>query len=43
MTSNSADEQSTQAWRNQQPMKLGGRCGHGSANIDEHRIIIVGG
>eukprot|EP00816_Leptocylindrus_hargravesii_P002373 CAMPEP_0196802000 /NCGR_PEP_ID=MMETSP1362-20130617/1741_1 /TAXON_ID=163516 /ORGANISM="Leptocylindrus danicus, Strain CCMP1856" /LENGTH=270 /DNA_ID=CAMNT_0042173197 /DNA_START=30 /DNA_END=839 /DNA_ORIENTATION=+ len=43
MTSTSADKQHTQAWTNQQPMILGSRCGHGSASIDEHRIIIVGG
>jgi len=43
MTSTSADEQHTQAWMNQQPMILGGRYAHGSAKIDDHRIIIVGG
>eukprot|EP00816_Leptocylindrus_hargravesii_P008066 CAMPEP_0196801514 /NCGR_PEP_ID=MMETSP1362-20130617/1283_1 /TAXON_ID=163516 /ORGANISM="Leptocylindrus danicus, Strain CCMP1856" /LENGTH=86 /DNA_ID=CAMNT_0042172525 /DNA_START=5 /DNA_END=262 /DNA_ORIENTATION=+ len=42
MASTSADEQDTQARRNQQPMKLG-RSGHGSASIDDHRMIIVGG
>ena len=40
----SVDEQQIQAWMNQEPMQLGGRCGcHGWAKIDEHRIIIVGG
>eukprot|EP00816_Leptocylindrus_hargravesii_P012250 CAMPEP_0196806712 /NCGR_PEP_ID=MMETSP1362-20130617/6629_1 /TAXON_ID=163516 /ORGANISM="Leptocylindrus danicus, Strain CCMP1856" /LENGTH=128 /DNA_ID=CAMNT_0042180315 /DNA_START=23 /DNA_END=405 /DNA_ORIENTATION=+ len=43
MATNTADEQNTQAWKNQQPMVLGGRRQHGSAKIDEHRMIIVGG
>eukprot|EP00816_Leptocylindrus_hargravesii_P002486 CAMPEP_0196805440 /NCGR_PEP_ID=MMETSP1362-20130617/5208_1 /TAXON_ID=163516 /ORGANISM="Leptocylindrus danicus, Strain CCMP1856" /LENGTH=54 /DNA_ID=CAMNT_0042178353 /DNA_START=9 /DNA_END=169 /DNA_ORIENTATION=+ len=43
MATDSADEQNARAWKNQQPMTCGGRCGHGSAKIDEHRIIIVGG
>jgi len=38
-----ADEQYIRAWRNQEPLILDGRCDHGSAKIDEHRIIIVGG
>ena len=40
MTSN---EENTQGWRNQQSMIYGGRNEHGSARIDEHRMIIVGG
>eukprot|EP00814_Leptocylindrus_danicus_P013018 CAMPEP_0116029180 /NCGR_PEP_ID=MMETSP0321-20121206/15967_1 /TAXON_ID=163516 /ORGANISM="Leptocylindrus danicus var. danicus, Strain B650" /LENGTH=65 /DNA_ID=CAMNT_0003503469 /DNA_START=44 /DNA_END=238 /DNA_ORIENTATION=- len=39
----SVDEQHTQGWKKQDPMQFGGRCDHGWAKIDEHRIIIVGG
>eukprot|EP00816_Leptocylindrus_hargravesii_P013054 CAMPEP_0196804752 /NCGR_PEP_ID=MMETSP1362-20130617/4414_1 /TAXON_ID=163516 /ORGANISM="Leptocylindrus danicus, Strain CCMP1856" /LENGTH=73 /DNA_ID=CAMNT_0042177235 /DNA_START=188 /DNA_END=406 /DNA_ORIENTATION=+ len=43
MATKSANKQHTNAWRNQQPMILDGRFHHGSAKIDDHRIIIVGG
>ena len=43
MASTSADAKQTQAWMKQETMILDGRYGHGSAKIDEHRMIIVGG
>ena len=43
MTSNSTEEQDTQTWKNQRPMIQGSRSCHGSAKIDDHRVIIVGG
>merc|ERR1712232_57269 len=36
-------DEHTPASINQKPMIFGGRCYHGSAEIDEHRMIIVGG
>ena len=45
MTSNTVDEQHIRGWRKLKHMPQGAsaRCGHGCCEIDEHRMIILGG
>ena len=43
MTSNAADEQHTRGWNELQSMIQGGRERHSCCEIDEHRMIILGG
>merc|ERR1712071_26519 len=43
MTSNAADEQHTRGWKELQSMLQVVRTGHGCCEIDEHRMIILGG
>ena len=43
MTSNAVDEQHTRRWKKLTPMLQGGKQRHGCCEIDDHRMIILGG
>ena len=43
MTSNAVDEQNTRGWNELKSMPQGVRSDHGCCEIDEHRMIILGG
>ena len=43
MTSNAVDEQHTRGWSELQSMIQSARDSHGCCEIDEHRMIILGG
>ena len=43
MTSNAVNEQHTRGWKELPPMLQGARDSHGCCEIDEHRMIILGG
>ena len=43
MTSNTSDEQHTRGWRELQSMLQGAGRGHGCCEVDEHRMLILGG
>ena len=43
MTSNPVDEQHTRGWKKLQSMPQGARSDHGCCEIDQHRMLILGG
>ena len=43
MTSNTVDKQRIRGWKKLPPMPGGVREGHGCCEIDDHRMIILGG